>query len=107
VLLNAIQASEPKGTIALRSVANANEVVIEVEDHGCGIRDEHLSRIFEPFFTTKPVGRGVGLGLTISYSIIRNHGGSIDVQSGLGHGTVVRMCLPVRPPKQTLGAGSL
>jgi signal transduction histidine kinase len=71
-----------------------------VEDHGCGIAATHLPRIFEPFFTTKPVGRGSGLGLAISYGIVRDHGGSIDVESAVNRGSNFRVRLPLHPPRE-------
>jgi signal transduction histidine kinase len=76
-------------------------VVVEVEDNGCGIRPEHLPHIFEPFFTTKPVGQGTGLGLSVSYGIIRDHGGVIEVESAVGRGSTFRVRLPLRPPATT------
>jgi signal transduction histidine kinase len=72
--------------------------VIEVEDNGCGIRPEHLAHLFEPFFTTKPVGQGTGLGLSVSYGIVRDHGGSIEVESEVGRGSTFRVRLPLCPP---------
>jgi signal transduction histidine kinase len=98
LLLNAIQASRTQGRIWLRTRAAADGVAVEVEDEGCGIDPAHLPRIFEPFFTTKPIGRGTGLGLAIGYGIVRHHGGSIDVESKLGKGSLFRMNLPLRPP---------
>jgi signal transduction histidine kinase len=100
LLWNAIQASEPNRIIWLRTMAGGEAVVVEVEDQGCGIDAAHLSRIFEPFFTTKPVGHGAGLGLTISYGIVRDHGGSIEVKSELTRGSVFRVRLPVQPPRK-------
>jgi len=101
VLLNAIQASQPGGTIEVQTrpddTAADGGVVIEVRDSGCGIKPEHLSHIFDPFFTTKPVGQGTGLGLSVSYGIIRDHGGSIEVESEVGRGTLFRIRLPLRP----------
>jgi signal transduction histidine kinase len=94
VLLNAIQASQRGGPIQLRTHANSDTIEVEVEDHGCGIDAAHLPRIFEPFFSTRPVGQGQGLGLAISYGIVRDHGGSITVKSQLGQGSVFRISLP-------------
>jgi len=67
---------------------------VEVEDSGKGINPEHLERIFEPFFTTKPVGSGTGLGLSLSYGIVQQHGGRIEVKSEPGKGSVFRVVLP-------------
>jgi two-component system, NtrC family, sensor kinase len=97
LLVNAIQACDTGGMVQVRTRAEAESVVIEIEDNGSGIRPEHLSRIFEPFFTTKPVGHGTGLGLSVSYGIIRDHGGAIDVDSELGRGSVFRIRLPLHP----------
>ena len=59
---------------------------------------ENLQRIFDPFFTTKPVGKGTGLGLSISYGIVKEHGGSIDVESEVGRGSKFTISLPRRRP---------
>jgi signal transduction histidine kinase len=80
-------------------------VVIEVEDNGSGIRPEHRARLFEPFFTTKPVGQGTGLGLSVSFGIVRDHGGVIEVESEVGKGSTFRVRLPLAPPRQK-GVGS-
>jgi two-component system NtrC family sensor kinase len=102
VLLNAVQASQPGGTIEVQTrpdeAASGGGVAIEVQDTGCGIKPEHLPHIFDPFFTTKPVGEGTGLGLSVSYGIVRDHGGSIEVDSAVGRGTLFRIRLPLRPP---------
>ncbi len=70
-------------------------VVIDVEDTGSGMPEETVEKIFEPFFTTKPLGRGTGLGLATSLSIVRSHGGSMRVTSEPGRGTRVRVTLPL------------
>ena len=97
LLVNAIQASEPGGAVVIRTRAEAAGVVVEVRDDGCGIRPEHRSKLFEPFFTTKPVGQGTGLGLSVSFGIVRDHGGAIEVESEVGRGSTFRVRLPLRP----------
>ncbi len=74
-------------------------VILEFNDNGVGISKEHADKIFEPFFTTKPSGEGTGLGLSVSYGIIKNHGGRILMDSREGIGTTFWICLPV-PPKR-------
>ena len=74
---------------------DANNVVMEFKDNGEGIEKEDLGKIFDPFFSTKKYGEGVGLGLSISYGIIRNHGGEITVDSEPGKGSVFSVHLPV------------
>jgi PAS domain S-box-containing protein len=94
---NAIDASNEGGEVCVKSRLDGDSqtVVLEVEDHGCGIPESIKGRIFDPFFTTKPPGEGTGLGLSISYGIIRDHGGKIDVKSEVGRGTTFVICLPV------------
>jgi signal transduction histidine kinase len=101
LLLNAIQASQSKGTIELRTAANRDEVLVDVQDQGVGIDPTHLPRIFDPFFTTRPVGCGTGLGLAICYGIISDHGGSIEVDSEIGRGSTFSVRLPFRPPQKS------
>ena len=72
---------------------------IAVRDNGHGIPAEKIKEIFNPFFTTKPVGQGTGLGLSVSYGIIQEHGGSIEVDSEVGVGTTFTITLPGEPPK--------
>ena len=71
------------------------EMKIEVADTGEGIPPENLGRIFDPFFTTKKEGEGTGLGLSVSYSIIKKHGGRMEVQSAAGAGTTFSIFLPL------------
>ena len=95
--LNAIQATKGGGTVSIRIGKDSScpdEVFIAVEDMGSGIPAEHLDRIFEPFFTTKEAGEGTGLGLSVAYGIVKEHGGNIAVESEPGKGTRFTMRLP-------------
>lgn len=94
ILLNAVEAIEPPGQITIRTGADTSEVWVEIEDTGKGIAPEHVSRVFEPFFTTKPVGQGVGLGLALSYGVVKRHRGRMSFSSEPGKGTRVRIALP-------------
>lgn len=95
MLVNAGQAIDAHGTIVISTGREADSVFVEITDSGAGIAPENVSRIFDPFFTTKPVGQGTGLGLSMSYNIVRKHGGYIDVRSEPGAGTTFRIVLPV------------
>jgi signal transduction histidine kinase/CheY-like chemotaxis protein len=75
-------------------LAHRDHVVVEVEDSGVGMDEQTRAKAFEPFFTTKPIGRGTGLGLSMVYGIVKNHGGDVQVESEVGRRTVVRMFLP-------------
>jgi signal transduction histidine kinase len=98
ILQNAVQASDHGASIEVRTRPDGEcAVLVEVEDHGAGIRPEHLPHVFEPFFTTKPVGAGAGLGLSVSYGIVRDHGGTLEVESTVGKGSLFRIRLPVQP----------
>lgn len=94
LLVNASHALEERGTITIRTGHDDSQLWVEVQDTGRGIKPENMSRIFEPFFTTKPVGRGTGLGLSLSYGIVQKHGGRIEVKSELGQGTTFKVILP-------------
>ncbi|MDB5299268.1 MAG: domain S-box [Phycisphaerales bacterium] len=94
LLTNAIDASKKEGVVAVRTRSENGDVLIEVSDVGTGIDPAVRDRIFDPFFTTKPPGEGTGLGLSISYGIIKDHGGSIEVQSELGKGSTFAVRLP-------------
>jgi signal transduction histidine kinase len=108
ILLNAIQASPREGIIEVRTRPDGDSaVVIEIQDHGVGIPPENLPRIFEPFFTTRPVGAGTGLGLSVSYGVVREQGGTIEAESVVERGSLVRVRLPVRPPLETEDARAI
>ncbi len=103
LLVNAAQAIKERGVITIRTGRDGDMVWVEVSDTGAGISPENLHRIFEPFFTTKPVGSGTGLGLSLSYGIVKTHGGRIDVASTVGSGTTFTVRLPITQP---LAAGA-
>jgi signal transduction histidine kinase len=81
-------------------------VWVSIADSGCGIPEDALQRIFDPFFTTKPIGRGTGLGLAIAYRIVAKHHGCIEVQSRPGFGSIFRVVLPVRQPRESADAAA-
>jgi two-component system, NtrC family, sensor histidine kinase HydH len=97
IILNAIQASSAGGSVVVSSRFNQEGGCVEIfcRDNGPGIPAERLNQIFEPFFTTK--GNGTGLGLPITKKIIEKHGGSIELQSEPGEGTIFTVKLPVSP----------
>jgi PAS domain S-box-containing protein len=97
LLLNAVDAMEGKpGEIKISSVSHNQSIQVMVSDNGKGIPDEIKIKIFEPFFTTKKVGEGTGLGLWVSYGIVKNFGGEIDVDSEVGLGSTFTVSLPTK-----------
>lgn len=99
LLLNAAQSLTSPGTITLATGHTAHRVWVEVRDSGCGMDEATRQRIFEPFFTTRPVGRGVGLGLSLVWDIVKKHGGTIEVASEPGQGSTFRIWLPIEGPE--------
>src|SRR5262249_9262023 len=95
LIQNAIQAKPRGGTLKVGLYPDGHVAAIRVQDTGLGIPPENLRRIFDPFFTTKPEGEGTGLGLSVSYGIISNHGGEINVESVVGQSTTFTVCLPL------------
>lgn len=95
IINNAIAAMEHGGKLVIRTAHHGEEIVVDFEDTGRGIPKEIVRRIFEPFFTTKK-DRGTGLGLSVSYRIIQDHGGRIDVSSTEGQGSTFTVQLPVK-----------
>ena len=92
--LNACEAMPGGGTLAISALVQNGKVLVKVADTGCGIKKQYLDKIFEPFFSTKPVGKGTGLGLSVSYGIIQQHGGALQVESEEGNGTTFTVVLP-------------
>ena len=96
---NAVQAMEPRDGGVLRIETklsqSRNKVLIKVKDNGIGIPEENMPKLFEPFFTTKKKGKGVGLGLSVVYGIIQEHGGSIRVDSKVGEGSTFKVKIPI------------
>lgn len=91
--LNAQAAMEGGGKLLIRGYVEKDYVVIDFQDNGCGIPEEHIDRIFDPFYSTKP--NGTGLGLFVSHGIIQGHNGSFRVKSRVGKGTTISVLLPI------------
>ncbi len=94
LLMNARDAMPAGGMVEVRTFASNGSVEVEVTDTGSGISRDNLPRIFDPFFTTKSTGRGTGLGLSVSYGIVKEHAGKIEVRSNPGKGTSFRLEFP-------------
>lgn len=108
---HAIKATKTHGEITIKTYNDADFVVLEVGDSGCGIPEEARPKVFDPFFTTKPVGQGTGLGLNICYDIIVNkHAGKLSFITELGKGTTFTVKLPIKKPSEvtveTVGKGA-
>ena len=95
LLINAHQSITGAGKVKIVTKTDENEVTIQVRDSGCGIDHQHLEHIWDPFFTTKSVGEGVGLGLAVTYNIVKKHGGEIKVESHKGEGSIFTVRLPL------------
>jgi signal transduction histidine kinase len=102
LVLNAAEAMQSRGagtvTVKTWPGEDGNSVKVSVGDTGEGIAPEILPRIFDPFFSTKSDGKGVGLGLAVSYGIVQAHSGEIEAKSRVGEGTVFTLTLPLQPP---------
>jgi len=103
LLMNAAQAIQTKGLITIRTYTEKDFACIDITDTGCGIPPENTHRIFDPLFTTRPAGSAIGLGLSLSYDIIRKHEGTISFISRLGRGTTFSVKLPLVAPVMNAG----
>ncbi len=95
ILDNAQYAIKKEGTVTISVKREGENVVIKFSDTGEGIKKEDIKKVFEPFFTTKPVGQGTGLGMSITYRVIKNHNGDISIDSEIGKGTTFTIKLPI------------
>ena len=98
ILDNAQDAMGESGTLTINLNKIDDKVKLEFIDTGAGIPEENLKKVFDPFFTTKPVGKGTGLGMSISYRVINDHHGTINVESEMGKGTKFTIILPINQP---------
>ena len=99
IMLNAGQAMGGQGELELATGCGGGWLQVGIRDTGCGIPEENLKKIFDPFFTTKE-HFGTGLGLSVSYGIIQNHGGTIEVTSKVGSGTLFTIRLPIHTSEE-------
>jgi CheY-like chemotaxis protein len=97
LFLNAAQAMPRGGRLTVTTAAAAGDVIARVADEGMGIPPENIGKIFDPFFTTKQDWTGTGLGLSVTFAILNNHGGTIEVESAVGRGSVFTVRLPAAP----------
>lgn len=99
LLINAKHACDDlhdqQGKITIKLFANKSNIYIEVADNGCGMDADTLKQMFDPFFTTKPVGQGTGMGMAIVYNVLKEHNGTIEVESEVGKGSLIRCLIPI------------
>ena len=88
-------------TIKITTSRENGRVFFRVEDNGCGIPEDILNRIFDPFFTTGEIGKGMGLGLSICHTIVKNHGGTFSVESEVDKGSVFQFDIPSADTEST------
>ena len=98
-LTNAIYATAEGKNITLKVERDNDNVLLIVEDEGAGMSAEVLNKVFTPFYTTKPPGEGTGLGMSISLTIVEEHGGKVDIYSTEGVGTRVVVSIPCSSPE--------
>jgi len=101
LITNALDAMAQGGTLTVTAIRDGEFVRIDFADTGAGIPAANLGKIFDPFFTTKPAVKGTGLGLWVGLGIIQSHGGTIDVRSEVGKGSIISVKLPIPTPPRT------
>ena len=106
LILNARDAMPGGGRLEISTEYDDQHTIISFRDNGVGIDPENLARIYDPFFTTKQIGKGTGLGLAVSYGVIKDHGGEITVESKVGEGTTFRITIPLATARQQLATAS-
>jgi signal transduction histidine kinase len=94
LFINSMHATKNGGVLEVRGWRHNSTVEIEVNDNGCGIKAEHISKVFDPFFTTKPTGKGTGLGLWLAYEVLKSYHGDISVESEVGKWSRFTISLP-------------
>ena len=106
ILLNAVQAIDDQGTVSITTAYDpqSDQIHIAFADTGAGISPEHIDKIFDPFYTTKKDQEGTGLGLSVSYGIVQEHDGDIQVESRPGHGSTFTIILPTAGVDHSGGA---
>jgi two-component system NtrC family sensor kinase len=100
MFLNAAEAMSGRGTLTISTSCDDGFVMVRIKDTGCGIPKQNLNKLFDPFFTTKKVGKGTGLGLAVTYGIVKSHEGTFDVKSEVGKGTEFILRFPVKPARK-------
>jgi two-component system NtrC family sensor kinase len=96
LLTNALDSLDPGGLVTLSLRSNSRRATLTVQDDGCGMTDEVREHLFEPFFTRRRDGQGTGLGMSITYRIVNDHGGEIQAYSeGSGKGSTITVSLPL------------
>jgi len=103
MITNARDAMPEGGNLTVKTMAKGERIHIEFSDTGLGIREEHLDKIFDAFFTTKDSIKGVGLGLSVCYGFVKDHGGDLKVVSKVGEGTTFTIVLPIYKEGQSSG----
>lgn len=106
IVINAMQAIEQRGSITISTAQRQDRVVVTIRDTGVGIPTEHLNKVFEPFFTTKELGKGTGLGLSVTYGLVHEMGGRIELESAVGQGTTFTIALPVAESPSASGSAT-